>query len=98
MARRGSRLDSATDGAASGSVGIAVAGRRCAGHLVPDAHLAALAIEHGLVVCSTDGDFARFPRFAGGIPCSGSAKNALTAAAGYAAATLIDIAAIPSLA
>lgn len=26
----------------------------------PDAHLAALAIEHGLVVCSTDSDFARF--------------------------------------
>jgi len=30
-------------------------------HLVPDAHLAALAIEHGLTLCSTDGDFARFP-------------------------------------
>ena len=30
-------------------------------HLVPDAHLAALAIEQGLVLCSTDGDFARFP-------------------------------------
>ena len=30
-------------------------------NLVPDAHLAALAIEHGLTVCSTDGDFARFP-------------------------------------
>ena len=29
--------------------------------LAPDAHLAALAIEHGLVLCSTDGDFARFP-------------------------------------
>jgi hypothetical protein len=28
--------------------------------LVPDAHLAALAIEHGLALCSTDGDFARF--------------------------------------
>jgi toxin-antitoxin system PIN domain toxin len=28
--------------------------------LVPDAHLAALAIEHGLVLQSTDGDFARF--------------------------------------
>lgn len=27
---------------------------------VADAHLAALAIEHGLVLCSTDGDFARF--------------------------------------
>jgi uncharacterized protein len=30
-------------------------------NLIPDAHLAALAIEHGLVLCSTDGDFARFP-------------------------------------
>jgi toxin-antitoxin system PIN domain toxin len=28
--------------------------------LASDAHLAALAIEHGLTVCSTDGDFARF--------------------------------------
>jgi toxin-antitoxin system PIN domain toxin len=31
------------------------------GNLVPDAHLAALAIEHGLQLHSTDGDFARFP-------------------------------------
>jgi toxin-antitoxin system PIN domain toxin len=28
--------------------------------LIPDAHLAALAIEHGLALCSTDGDFARY--------------------------------------
>jgi toxin-antitoxin system PIN domain toxin len=28
--------------------------------LIPDAHLAALAIENGLILCSTDGDFARF--------------------------------------
>jgi uncharacterized protein len=28
--------------------------------LVPDAHLAALALEHGLVLCSSDGDFGRF--------------------------------------
>ena len=34
---------------------------RIYGNLVPDAHLAALAIEHGLTLCSTDGDFARFP-------------------------------------
>ena len=32
------------------------------GNLVPDAHLAALAIEHGLTLCSADSDFARFPR------------------------------------
>ena len=30
-------------------------------NLVPDTHLAALAIEHGLTLCSLDGDFARFP-------------------------------------
>jgi toxin-antitoxin system PIN domain toxin len=30
------------------------------GNLMPDAHLAALAIEHGLTLCSTDSDFARF--------------------------------------
>ena len=29
--------------------------------LVHDADLAALAIEHGLTLCSNDGDFARFP-------------------------------------
>lgn len=32
------------------------------GNLVPDAHLAALALEHGLTLCSADGDFSRFPR------------------------------------
>jgi len=31
-----------------------------AANLVPDAHLAALAIGHGLELCSSDGDFARF--------------------------------------
>lgn len=30
------------------------------GNLMPDAHFAALAIEHGLEVCSADSDFARF--------------------------------------
>ena len=30
------------------------------GNLVPDAQLAALALEHGLTVASTDTDFARF--------------------------------------
>jgi toxin-antitoxin system PIN domain toxin len=34
--------------------------RHITSRLVPDAHLAALAIEHGLILCSTDGDFARF--------------------------------------
>ncbi len=30
------------------------------GNLVADAHLAALAVEHGVGVCSADSDFARF--------------------------------------
>ena len=30
------------------------------GNLVSDAHLAALAIEHGATVCSSDNDFSRF--------------------------------------
>jgi uncharacterized protein len=33
-----------------------------AGNLTTDAHLAALALEHGAELCSTDADFARFPR------------------------------------
>lgn len=33
-----------------------------AGNLTTDAHLAALAIEHAAELCSTDGDFARFPQ------------------------------------
>ena len=28
--------------------------------LIADAHLAALAVEHGLTLCSADGDFAKF--------------------------------------
>jgi uncharacterized protein len=35
------------------------------GNLTSDAHLAALAIEHGAELCSTDNDFARF----GGLRC-----------------------------
>lgn len=31
------------------------------GNLVSDAHLAALAVEHGATLCSCDTDFARFP-------------------------------------
>ena len=33
-----------------------------AGNLTTDAHLAALAIEHGAELCSTDNDFGRFNR------------------------------------
>ena len=38
-----------------------LAGAGRAGDLVPDAHLAALAFEHGGTVYSSDADFARFP-------------------------------------
>lgn len=33
---------------------------RLRSNAIPDAHLAALAIEHGVAVCSADTDFARF--------------------------------------
>jgi toxin-antitoxin system PIN domain toxin len=39
-----------------------VVGGDIRGNLIPDAHLAALAIEHGVGVCSADSDFARFPQ------------------------------------
>src|SRR5687767_11269772 len=38
---------------------VLVQGTSLRANLIPDAHLAALAIEHGLTLCSTDGDFAR---------------------------------------
>ena len=34
---------------------------QCGGNLIQDAHLAALAIECGATICSTDADFSRFP-------------------------------------
>jgi uncharacterized protein len=34
---------------------------QASGPLVMDAHLAALAIEHGATLCTTDQDFSRFP-------------------------------------
>jgi uncharacterized protein len=37
-----------------------IAQARGAANLIPDTHLAALAMEHGLILNSTDGDFARF--------------------------------------
>ncbi len=38
-----------------------VASAGLAGDLIPDAHLASLAIEHGATLHSADSDFARFP-------------------------------------
>jgi toxin-antitoxin system PIN domain toxin len=45
------------------------------GNLVPDAHLATLAIEHGLTLCSADGDFARFPQLRWLNPLSSKAEE-----------------------
>jgi len=42
-----------------------------AGNLIPDAHLAALAIQHGLTVCSADTDFARFSEINWSNPLAG---------------------------
>jgi toxin-antitoxin system PIN domain toxin len=41
-------------------LGALLAKYQLTGNLIPDAHLAAIAIEHGLEVCSADTDFARF--------------------------------------
>lgn len=42
-----------------------------AGNLTSDAHLAALAIEHGAVLCSCDADFSRFSGLAWTDPLRG---------------------------
>lgn len=44
---------------------------QASGNLVTDAYLAALALEHGLTVVSSDTDFARFPRVKWHNPLSG---------------------------
>lgn len=41
------------------------------GNLVTDAHIAALAIEHGCQLYSTDSDFARFPKLKWSNPLKG---------------------------
>ena len=38
-----------------------IASGQCAGPIVTDAALAAITIEHGATLCTTDRDFARFP-------------------------------------
>ena len=44
------------------------------GNLIPDADLAALAVEHGLILNSTDTDFARFTEIRWENPLSGRAR------------------------
>ena len=45
------------------------------GNLTSDAHLAALAIEHGAELCSTDSDFARFPGLRSRNPLAGPSRR-----------------------
>jgi predicted nucleic acid-binding protein len=42
------------------------------GPLVTDAHLAAIAIEHGAILCTHDRDFTRFPGLRAEYPLAGS--------------------------
>lgn len=44
-------------------------------NLVTDAHLAALATEHGLELCSNDSDFARFPGLRWTNPMTGASGS-----------------------
>ncbi|MGL4744341.1 MAG: TA system VapC family ribonuclease toxin, partial [Dermatophilaceae bacterium] len=44
----------------TGILGDLVRRHHLVGNALPDGHLAALAIEHGVPVCSADSDFARF--------------------------------------
>jgi len=57
-------MDSRGHGTRSQVLGSLLAGSGMQANLVSDAHLASLAIEHGLILCSTDGDFARLSKFA----------------------------------
>ncbi|MBT3271736.1 MAG: PIN domain-containing protein [Spirochaetales bacterium] len=41
-------------------LGHVIRSRALTGNDLPDAHLAAIALEHGLVLCSTDSDFAKY--------------------------------------
>jgi toxin-antitoxin system PIN domain toxin len=52
-------IPGATDAHAT-VLGSLVAKYRLSGNAIPDAHLAAIAIQHGLDVASADTDFARF--------------------------------------
>lgn len=47
-------------------------------NLIADAHLAALAIEHGLELCSTDSDFSRFPSLRWRNPIRGAVRLSRT--------------------
>jgi hypothetical protein len=60
----------------AGILGTLLSAAGITSRMVPDAHLAALAIEHGLIVSSPDADFARFfPASAGTIPLAASDRR-----------------------
>ena len=64
--RAGEWLRSALNGPSRGDRHAEILGRlildlELRANLVTDAHLAALAIEHGVGICAADSDFARFP-------------------------------------
>jgi uncharacterized protein len=60
VARMRNNMDTAADGTHAELLGQFLTLPGIHGNLIPDAHLAALAVEHGLTLWSTDGDFARF--------------------------------------
>jgi len=59
LASRSAWIPRPTDGHAEVLGGL-IQRYRVTGNLMPDAHLSALALEHGLTICSADSDFARF--------------------------------------
>ena len=61
VARRTTRVGAPASAAYAGVLGRLVRAHGIRGPLATDAALAALAIDHGVAVVSTDADFARFP-------------------------------------
>ena len=60
MARTAGRADPQPTKRHLALLAVLLDGANASAEVVPDAHLAALAAEHGLAVANTDGDFARF--------------------------------------
>ena len=52
-----------------------IEGGQAVGNLVTDAHIAALAMEHGCLLYSTDSDFSRFPKLKWKHPLLGAIKG-----------------------
>jgi uncharacterized protein len=60
-------------------------GAQVKGPLVTDAHLATLAIEHGAILYTTDGDYSRFPRLRWRNPIAPPAGSMAETVASYEA-------------